>query len=120
MRSITPSEVKKVQVNAALFTGPLTQQALLSSSENKDFKASIINFPKGIRNKFHTHDSDQLLIVTEGTGLVVTDEEEKTVTVGDVIYIPAGEKHWHGANADSDFSHISITPTYGNMTQLED
>lgn len=50
-----------------------------------------------------------MLIVTKGRGIVVTEHETRTVTVGDVIHIPAGERHWHGATDDSDFAHIVIT-----------
>ena len=42
-------------------------------------------------------------------GAVVTDKEKKLVTAGDMICIPAGEKHWHGATEDSEFSHIVVT-----------
>jgi len=39
--------------------------------------------------------------------------------VGDVIHIPAGERHWHGATDDSEFAHIVITRS-GSRTELAD
>ncbi|MEJ2135424.1 MAG: cupin domain-containing protein [Desulfofustis sp.] len=82
---------------------------------------SIVSFGKGVRNKFHMHESDQILIVTSGKGIVATEHEQRTVTVGDVILFPKGEKHWHGACEDSEFAHIFITKTGGqNYIQLED
>ena len=55
------------------------------------------------------------------TGEDVTEHEQRTVTTGDVILFPKGEKHWHGACEDSEFSHIFITKTGGkNYIQLED
>ena len=48
----------------------------------------------------HRHTSDQILIITEGTGVVATPDEEKTVSAGDVVLIPANEDHWHGAPGD--------------------
>jgi len=57
-----------------------------------------VNFGKGVRNKLHTHDSEQILIVTAGKGIVATGKEQKTVTAGDVILFSAGEKHWHARN----------------------
>jgi quercetin dioxygenase-like cupin family protein len=58
--------------------------------------------------KFHTHSSDQILIVTEGSEIVSTEKERATIGVGDFVLIPAEEKHWHGATADSEFAYIQI------------
>ncbi len=74
---------------------------------------------KGIRNKFHAHDAEQVLIVTEGRGIVATEDKESVVAVGDVVLIPAGEKHWHGATEDSEFSHIYFFKKGCKLTQLE-
>ena len=60
--------------------------------------------------------SDQILIVTEGTGVVATDKEERTVSVGDIILIPAGENHWHGAPGATPMSHITVQAK-GSTTQ---
>ena len=119
MRIIKINEVPKAPYVNPLFTGPdVTRQSLISDS--KELRVGIVNFGKGVRNKFHTHDVDQVLIVTAGKGIVATEKGEKVVTVGEVILFPAGEKHWHGATKDSEFSHIVITRVGGKTTQLED
>ena len=100
-----------------LFTGEVSRQPL--APESGDFSISVVTFPAGVRNKFHIHESDQVLIVTDGEGLVVTDDERLEVKVGDVIFAPAGEKHWHGAGDGGDFSHVTITRAGAGMTQLE-
>jgi quercetin dioxygenase-like cupin family protein len=113
------NDVPKVPRVSQLFTGKeVTVQQLIP--EGGDYNMSIVNFGKGVRNKFHTHESDQILIVTGGKGIVATEHEQRAVTVGDVISFPAGEKHWHGATEDSEFSHIYITRTGGRTTQMED
>ncbi len=81
---------------------------------------AVVNFGKGVRNKFHTHESDQILIVTAGKGIVATGTEQREVSVGDVILFPTGEKHWHGATEDSDFSHIYISRAGQKTKQVED
>jgi quercetin dioxygenase-like cupin family protein len=82
---------------------------------------SIVNFGRGVRNKFHIHENDQILIVPAGTGIVETEHEQRTVTIGDVILFPKREKHWHGATEDSEFSHIFITKAGGKKyIQLEE
>ena len=114
----TISEVPKEPYVTPLFTGPdVTRQSLVSDS--KDLRVSIVNFGKGVRNKFHTHDGDQVLIIIAGKGIVATEKEEKVVTVGEVVLFPAGEKHWHGATKDSEFSHIVVTKAGSKTTQLE-
>ena len=112
-------EIRKEPHVSRLFTGTdVTRQALLT--ESKDFRIGIVNFGKGVKNKLHTHDGEQLLIITAGKGYVATEQEKKTVTVGDIVVFSAGEKHWHGATEDSAFSHLVITKTGVKMTQLED
>ncbi len=92
------AEVPAEPAVGSLFTGnPVTRQAVFQPGDSRSFNFGVVSFSAGSRNKFHTHTSDQLLIVTEGTGTVATAHEQRTVTVGDVILISAGEEHWHGA-----------------------
>jgi quercetin dioxygenase-like cupin family protein len=102
-----------------LFTGlEVTKQTPFP--ESQDYDVSLVNFGKGVRNKFHAHSCEQLLIVTAGKGIVATDEGQRLVTPGDVILIGAGEKHWHGATEDTDFSHLYLTKAGSTITQLEE
>lgn len=119
MKIISMSLVVKEPYAHPLFTGSdVTRQVLVPDS--KEFDMNTVNFGKGVRNKFHAHDTEQILIVTSGRGIVATEKQEKVVAEGDVILIPAGEKHWHGATKDSEFSHIYISRLGSKLTQLED
>jgi 4-carboxymuconolactone decarboxylase len=63
---------------------------------------------------------EQVFIVTAGKGIVATDKEEASVVPGNIVFIPAGEKHWHGAAEGSPFPHLYvISPDY-KTTRLED
>jgi quercetin dioxygenase-like cupin family protein len=62
----------------------------------------------GAKNVFHTHTTEQVLYVTEGKGIVGTEGEEVIVEPGTMIFIPAGERHWHGATPHDSFSRFSI------------
>jgi quercetin dioxygenase-like cupin family protein len=118
MRVVKISGVKKESLAGPLFTSPdVTRQVLLPDS--KEFSVNVVNFGKGVRNKFHAHDSEQILIVTSGKGMIVTETDEKVITPGDIVMIPAGEKHWHGATKDSEFSHIYVSHLGSKLTQLE-
>jgi quercetin dioxygenase-like cupin family protein len=119
MKIVKTSEVVKKPFEHPLFTGPdVTLQVLLPDS--REFDVNVVNFGKGVRNKFHAHDGEQVLIVTAGKGMIATETEKRVITAGDVVLIPAGEKHWHGATAESEFSHIYVTRQGGKVTQLED
>ena len=119
MKVVRMNEVAKEPYRNPVFTGPdVTRQVLVPDS--KEFNVVIVNFDKGIRNKFHAHDTEQILIITSGKGVVATEKEEKVVTPGDIIFIPTGEKHWHGATQATEFSHIYISKIESKLTQLEE
>ncbi|HYU18316.1 MAG TPA: cupin domain-containing protein [Chloroflexota bacterium] len=105
---------------SALFTGgAVSRQVPFLPDEGQTFNCGVVSFSAGSRNKFHTHTSDQLLIVTEGTGVVATDREERAITVGDVVLIQSGENHWHGAPGSTSMAHISIQAKGSQTTQTE-
>ena len=119
MYVVSIDDVPKIPRKSRLFTSEeVTVQSLIP--EGGDYTMSVVNFGRGVRNKFHVHESDQILIVTAGSGFVATEQEQRMVSVGDIILLPAGEKHWHGATEDSDFSHIYITRAGGKTTQIEE
>ena len=119
--------VKKDSVpkEAAPMTGGLMtgtqvyRQGILQGDDSNNFNFGIVSFDAGSRNKFHKHSGDQILIVTEGTGKVATDNEVVTVSQGDVILIPAGENHWHGAPDDTSMAHITVTVKGSQTEQTE-
>jgi 4-carboxymuconolactone decarboxylase len=120
MRVIKVAQLAREPQQSALFTGPVTMQTIVGTDESNRFMIRQVNFARGVRNKFHSHSFEQVLIVTEGKGIVATDKEEITVGPGDVIFIPAGEKHWHGAAKGATFSHLYVMSPDQKTTQLED
>jgi len=113
-------QLDKEPADSPLFTGTqVFRQVIVKPEDSQSFNFSVVNFSAGSRNKFHQHTSDQILIVTEGTGVVATDSEERTVTEGDVILIPAGENHWHGAPGDTSMSHITVQAKNSTTKQNE-
>jgi len=119
MKIVRIEKVSGESAASRLFTGTdVTRQPV--GLDSKEFNVSVVNFGKGIRNKFHTHDCEQLLIVTAGRGIVATEREKEVVIPGDVVLFSAGEKHWHGATEESEFSHIYVMKAGSKLTQLED
>ena len=100
----TPSAWIPLFVNA----GQTTLRRLLQPVDSDSFMFGMLRFGPGSRAKFHRHSGDQILVIVEGTGKVATENEVLTVTEGEVVLIPAGEIHWHGAPDDTAMAHIHI------------
>jgi len=70
---------------------------------------AIVAFSAGARTAWHTHPLGQTLIVTEGCGWVQIEGSPKVaIRAGDIVWTPAGAKHWHGASANSAMTHVAI------------
>ena len=119
MRVIHPSEIEPQAAGGPIFVGKVTRQTYVTSEESSSYNLSNVIFAPGARNKFHRHSHDQVLIVTYGAGIVTTEAGQAEVHEGDLIFIPAGEKHWHGATVSSTFSHISLTAAGSETEVLE-
>ena len=108
------AEVEEIDAtNDAIFTGgSVSRRRLVNEDLSEQFAFNIVSFGPGAKNRLHTHTSEQVLFVTEGVGYVGTEDTTEMVSVGDTAFIPAGEKHWHGATEDSSFSHVALlSPT---------
>jgi len=110
MKVVKISDIKAGESTNPIFTGGKVSIQRLIGEKEDELRVSVVNFSPGAVNVLHTHTYDQILYVTEGKGIVATENEEITVTPGTIIFIPAGEKHWHGATKDTAFSHIAIMP----------
>ncbi len=97
---------------AQYFVGDSFLNPLTEAGASPIFMANV-TFEPGCRNNWHIHHASkgggQILICTAGEGWY-QEEGKAAVSLkpGMVIVIPAGVKHWHGAKADSWFSHISV------------
>lgn len=72
-----------------------------------------VTFEPGCRNNWHIHKASkgggQILVCVAGRGYYQEwGKEARELCAGDVINIPVGVKHWHGAAPDSWFSHLAI------------
>ena len=109
MKVVRTSDIEAQESTSQIFRGKVSIQGIIGKSGD-ELRVAMVNFSPGAINVFHTHTFNQILYVTEGTGIVATESEEVTVTPGTFIFIPAGERHWHGATKDAAFSHIAIMP----------
>ena len=107
MRVERLSADKRTRNTSDVFIGAVDSQTVVGD-EARDLRLAEHTFRDGARNKLHAHTTDQILIVTAGDGIIATEHEEREIGVGDVVHIPAGERHWHGAKAGHDMTHLAV------------
>ncbi|MBD5084522.1 MAG: cupin domain-containing protein [Clostridiales bacterium] len=88
-------------------------QSYLAPLSTQQVGVFNVTFEPGCRNNWHIHHADkgggQILICVAGQGWYQEwGQEAQALRPGDVVNIPVGVKHWHGAAADSWFSHLAI------------
>jgi quercetin dioxygenase-like cupin family protein len=96
------------------FTGTVRIDPLFSPPEPARVAGALVTFEPGARTAWHTHPLGQTLIVTAGCGLAQREGGPvEEIRPGDVVSIPAGVKHWHGAKATTGMTHIAIQEAVG-------
>jgi quercetin dioxygenase-like cupin family protein len=108
---LTRNDQSKAQPDTArkgYFDGEVKTLQLVGPTESNEVELLAVYFSAGARTRPHIHEHDQVLQIIEGQGIVVTETEKLMVSAGDVITIPAGSWHWHGATRNTAMCHISI------------
>jgi quercetin dioxygenase-like cupin family protein len=97
------------QAPASYFTGTVWQDPINEPPEPARARSAWVTFEPGARTAWHTHPLGQTLVVTSGVGRFQTKGQPVvTLKPGDVVWIPPGEKHWHGAAPDTGMVHLAI------------
>lgn len=121
MKIIKRSEFEKINVfgmgdpntaYAQYFIGNSFINPLIDTTQTSLFAANV-TFEPGCRNNWHIHHASngggQILLCTAGSGWYQeAGKQAVSLEPGSVVTIPPNVKHWHGAKADSWFSHIAI------------
>jgi quercetin dioxygenase-like cupin family protein len=107
---ITPSgSVATRRAPASYFTGTVLQDPIIEAPAPARIAVNRVTFEPGARTAWHTHPLGQTLYVVFGTGRVQAEGGPiKEIRAGDVVWIPPGEKHWHGAGPTTMMSHIAM------------
>jgi quercetin dioxygenase-like cupin family protein len=105
------------------FDGKVEIKKMITDALTKEVETFLVTFVDGARTKLHYHETDQVLVATEGKGIVVLQtgvkmDNNTTATVkmdevhhleeGDFVCVPAWKWHWHGAAKGSSFAHYQI------------
>jgi quercetin dioxygenase-like cupin family protein len=95
--------------NADWFTGTVRIDPLFQAPDPGRVSAGVVTFEPGARTVWHTHPLGQTLLIVSGLGWVQRDGgPTEEVRPGDVVWFPAGLKHWHGASPTNAMTHIAI------------
>ncbi|HKW28826.1 MAG TPA: cupin domain-containing protein [Verrucomicrobiae bacterium] len=91
------------------FTGTVRIDPLIQTAAPARVAGASVTFEPGARTAWHTHPLGQTLIVTAGCGWTQRwDGPVEEIHPGDVVWIPPGEKHWHGATPSTALTHIAV------------
>lgn len=115
------AQSKPVKGSLDYFTGNVWVN-ILPTDTAKHCSAAEVSFDKGARSNWHFHPDKQVLVIIEGTGyLKVKGQAIQILHKGDVVTIPSGTMHWHGATTASSFTQLVINPNIekGVVTWLQ-
>src|SRR5512132_3323989 len=91
------------------FTGTVRIDPLFQAKAPALVAGATVTFEPGARTAWHTHPLGQHLIVTGGCGWVQREGGPvEGIRPGDVVWLPPGEKHWHGATPTTAMTHIAV------------
>jgi 4-carboxymuconolactone decarboxylase len=107
---VTRSEAQPArQGPAENFTGSVRVDQPFQASAPGRVSGARVTFEPGARTAWHSHPLGQTLIVTSGVGRVQRwGDPVDEIRPGDVVWIPPGQKHWHGASPTTSMTHIAI------------
>jgi quercetin dioxygenase-like cupin family protein len=91
------------------FTGTVWQDVIIEAPEPARIRAVWVRFEPKARTAWHTHPLGQTLHIVAGVGRVQTwGGPIREVRPGDTVWIPPGEKHWHGASPEVAMEHLAM------------
>ena len=91
------------------FTGTVWQDPIIDAPPPARLRAARVSFEPGARTAWHTHPLGQTLHVLSGVGRVQAWAGPiREIRAGDTVWIPPGEKHWHGASPQSGIVHLAM------------
>jgi 4-carboxymuconolactone decarboxylase len=90
------------------FEGIVRTRMLVGDEQSHELEILAVYFSAGARTRPHIHKKDQVLHFVQGKGIVATETERKVCSAGDIVTVPGGTWHWHGATRDQAMGHISI------------
>ena len=97
------------RASADTFTGTVWHDPIIDAPAPARVRSARVSFEPGARTAWHTHPLGQTLHVLPGVGRVQTwGGSVREISPGDTVWIPPGEKHWHGASPRTGMVHLAM------------
>lgn len=108
---ISPAGTPATMIGAAQnFSGHVAVDIKAAGDSAQQGSVGMVDFAPGARTAWHTHPIGQLLVVTDGKGWIQQDgQTRQNIQAGDVVWIDADVRHWHGAAPATGMRHMAIT-----------
>lgn len=108
---ISPAGTPATMIGAAQnFSGHVAVDIKAAGDSAQQGSVGMVDFAPGARTAWHTHPVGQLLVVTDGKGWIQQDgQTRQNIQAGDVVWIDADVRHWHGAAPATGMRHMAIT-----------
>ncbi len=103
-----------VKTPSANFTGDVWMNPVFNGDGTSKLVVGHVRFTPAARTNWHSHANGQLLVCTDGIGLVGTRNGDAVVIrAGESVWTPAGEEHFHGGTAANMMCHYAILDAAG-------
>lgn len=110
IKKISEVQAQSEGISIAPDSGGVTVQRVVTPEMTNDVLFIVASFEPGVKNKFHVHPHDQIVLGLSGKAIAATRDKENILEPGMLAHIPKGEEHRHGALPDGPASLASIIP----------
>lgn len=95
------------QLRTTTFTGTVYADPVFNTG---DVVVANVIFTPGARTFWHHHERGQIIYVTAGSGLICAEGgQPQLLQVGDTVWVPPGERHWHGGGPENVLVHLAVS-----------
>jgi quercetin dioxygenase-like cupin family protein len=103
-----------VKTPASNFAGDVWMNPVFNGDGRSQLVVGLVRFTPGARTNWHSHANGQLLVCTDGVGLVGTrDGTTVLLRAGETVWTPAGQEHFHGGTPQNMMCHYAILDAAG-------
>jgi quercetin dioxygenase-like cupin family protein len=120
IKNISEIQIQTEGIPIAPDAGGVTIQRVVTQDMTDAVLFIVANFEAGVKNKFHVHPHDQIVLSLSGKGIAATRTQEHILEPGMLAHIPKGEEHRHGALPEGPASLASIIPVPTAPTKVVD
>ncbi|MBN2122667.1 MAG: cupin domain-containing protein [Deltaproteobacteria bacterium] len=102
---------EKEPKSAVLEVPGVTIQNVISDTDGaENFFMRLFEMAPGVKTEPHAHDYEHEIYILEGQGTVIGEGEPKAINGGDILFIPANERHTFRNDGPDKLVWICLIP----------